>query len=248
VVRPAALEKNERRRKKKKQQQQQAALLQQQRIEAELIAARLFRYKVRRGLGVFYALVAIMPVVGIVLYLTVPPLFVVFGLIAGYLTIWIVARMSGFAGMTRMQYSLDFLKGERGGVYDEKGYRWISWTKSFASFFLLIALPWLAYSVADQEGYTTLSSVIILALMASMLIIEMLSRQRRKKNNKEKSINVLERRVEDWAIIVGSFSIALLANAPGAPVWTWALASPIFLLSGIKSLYDAPKELALVAF
>jgi hypothetical protein len=149
-----------------------------------------------------------------------------------------------------MQYNLDFLEGERGPIYDEKGYRWISWGKSFGRFFLLIALPWLAYSIANQEGYTNVASSIILALITVLVASEIYSRLRRRSNEKKerKSIRVLERRVEDWAIIVGSLSIALLANVQGAPVWTWALASPIFLLSGIKSLYDAPKELALVAF
>ena len=200
----------------------------------------------RRGLGVFYSLIAIMPVVGIVLYLTVPLLFVVSGLITGYVSIYIAARLSGFAGLTRMQYSLDFLKGKRGKIYDEKGYRLISWSKSFASFFLLIAFPWLAYSIADQEGQTTLASIFILILIATFAIIEVF---RRLKGKKDTDIfRVFERRAEDWAIIVGSFSIALLANVSGAPVWTWAVASPIFLLAGIKSLYDAPKELALVAF
>jgi hypothetical protein len=217
-----------------------------QQAEAELIAARLFRYKLRRGLGVFYALIAIMPILGIILYLTVPLLTVLSGLMAGYLAIYVVARFSGFEGLSRMQYSLDFLRGKRGKVYDEKGYRRISWTKSFASFFLLIVFPWLAYSIADQEGYTTLASVIILILITAFAIIEAISRLRRKKDNK--NIGVFERKAEDWAIIVGSLSIALLANVSGAPVWTWALASPIFLLAGIKSLYDAPKELALVAF
>jgi hypothetical protein len=187
-----------------------------------------------------------MPILGIILYLTVPLLTVLSGLMAGYLAIYVVARFSGFEGLSRMQYSLDFLRGKRGKVYDEKGYRRISWTKSFASFFLLIVFPWLAYSIADQEGYTTLASVIILILITAFAIIEAISRLRRKKDNK--NIGVFERKAEDWAIIVGSLSIALLANVSGAPVWTWALASPIFLLAGIKSLYDAPKELALVAF
>jgi hypothetical protein len=221
--------------------------LQQQQIDAELIAARLFRYRVRRGLGVFYSLIAIMPVLGIILYLTVPILFVVSGLIAGYLTVYVVARFCGFEGLSRMQYSLDFLRGKRGKIYDEKGYRWISWTKSFASFFLLIAFPWLAYSIADQEGYTTISSIIIMILISSFVLIELCSRPSRK-NRESKGFSVLEKRVEDWAIIIGSFSIALLANVPGAPVWTWIIASPIFLLAGIKSLYDAPKELAITAF
>ncbi len=221
--------------------------LQQQQIEAELIAARLFRYRIRRGLGVFYALIAIMPVLGIILYLTVPILFVVSGLIAGYLAVYIIARFSGFEGLSRMQYSLDFLRGKRGTMYDEKGYRWISWTKSFASFFLLIAFLWLAYSIADQEGYTTLASIFILILIAAFGLLELFSRLKSKKD-KVSSISVFERRAEDWLILMGSFSIALLANVPGAPVWTWIIASPIFLLAGIKSLYDAPKELALTAF
>ena len=220
--------------------------LQQQQIDAELIAARLFRYKVRRGLGVFYALIAIMPVLGIILYLTVPLLFVLSGLITGYLTVYIVARLSGFAGLTRMQYSLDFLKGKRGTTYDEKGYRVVSWTKSFASFFLLIALPWLAYSIADQEGQTTLSSIFILILIGVFASVEAITRLRGKKDSDR--VRVFERRAEDWSIIIGSFTVALLANVSGAPVWTWAIASPIFLLAGIRSLYDAPKELALVAF
>jgi hypothetical protein len=214
-------------------------------IEVELIASRLFRYKVRRGLGVFYALMSVMPIVGIALYLTVPTVFVVAGLVIGYLAIYVIARLCGFSGLTRMQYSLDFLKGERGKTYNEKGYRRISWTKNFASFFLLIVLPWLVYSITAQEGYTTLSSFVIGVLIAVLVILELRTRS---KQGDEKCLRVFERRVEDWAIIIGSFSIAFLANIPGAPVWTWALASPIFLVSGIKSLYDAPKELALVAF
>lgn len=220
--------------------------LQQRQAEAELIATRLFRYKIRRGLGVFYALIATMPVLGIILYLTVPILFVVSGLIAGYLVVYIVSRFSGFEGLSRMQYSLDFLRGKRGKTYNEKGYRPISWTKSSASYFLLIVFPWLAYSIADQEGQTTLASIFILILIAVFSAVEITSWRKGKKE--EKGIWVFEKRVEDWAILIGSFSIALLANVPGAPVWTWIMASPIFLLAGIKSLYDAPKELALVAF
>ena len=200
----------------------------------------------RRGLGDFYSLNAIMPIVGIILYVTVPLVFVASGLMAGYFAIYIVARLSGFAGLTRMQYSLDFLKGKRGQIYDEKGYRLISWSKSFASFFLLIAFPWLAYSIADQEGQTALASIFILILIAAFAIIEVFRRLNGKKDKDR--FRVFERRAEDWAIIIGSFSIALVANVSGAPVWTWAVASPIFLLAGIKSLYDAPKELALVAF
>jgi formate-dependent nitrite reductase membrane component NrfD len=178
--------------------------------------------------------------------LTVPILFVVSGLVAGYVAIYIASRLSGFEGLSRMQYSLDFLRGRRGRTYDEKSYHPISWTKSSASYFLLIVFPWLAYSIADQEGQMTLASIFILILITVFSVVEIISWRRRKKD--EKGIGVFEKRAEDWAILIGSFSIALLANVPGAPVWTWAVASPILLLAGIKSLYDAPKELAQVAF
>ena len=99
-----------------------------------------------------------------------------------------------------MQYSLDFLKGKRGKIYNEKGYRLISWTKSFASFFLLIAFPWLAYSIADQEGHRTPASIFILILIAAYAIVEVISRLKGKKD--KDTVRVFERRAEDWAIIV----------------------------------------------
>jgi hypothetical protein len=58
-------------------------VLHQQRIEAELIAARLFRFKARRGLGVLYSLASVVPLVAIILYATVPLTFAIAGAIAG---------------------------------------------------------------------------------------------------------------------------------------------------------------------
>jgi hypothetical protein len=214
--------------------------LQQQQIEVELIAARLFRYRARRGLGVFYSLMAIIFPWAIALYLTVPLPFVILGLIAAYLPIWFVAKLSGFSGLSRMEYSLDFLKGERGMIYDERGYRWTYWGKSLARYFATL-LPWFGYSIANQEGYPDVSAIFLLIVVAAFVSLEIFSRSRKKNG-------ILERRVEDWAIIVGSLTIAFVANIPGAPVWTWTLATPLFLICGIKSLYEAPKELALVAF
>ena len=213
-------------------------------MEAELIAARLFRYRVRRGLGVFYALIALMPTMGVALYLTVSTVLVVSGIVVGYLAVWFVSRLCGFSGLTRMQYSLDFLVGERGPTYDEEGYRLVSWSKSLLSF-ILIVLPWLGYSIATQEGYPGVAVLILLIPVATLIRSE-ISWRREGKNNAR--ISILEKKVEDWIVIGGSLLIAILAILPGAPVWTWVLASPIFLLAGVKSLYDAPKELTLVAY
>lgn len=100
----------------------------QQQIETELIATRLFRFRARRGLGVFYSLISIVPIMGIILYLTVPLLLVVSGIIVAYFAVWYVARLCGFAGLTRMQYSLDFLRGKKGTIYETSN-RWPSLAK-----------------------------------------------------------------------------------------------------------------------
>src|ERR1035438_5098197 len=110
----------------------QTDVLHQQRIEAELIAARLFRFRARRGVGVFYSLISIVPLLGLILYNTTPLLFAVAGGLTGILAIWFVSRLCGFGGFSKMQYSLDFLKGEKGTVYDEKRGRWRSLRRNLA--------------------------------------------------------------------------------------------------------------------
>src|ERR1017187_1299241 len=139
-------------------------VLQQQRIEAELIAARLFRFRARRGLGVFYSLISILPLLGLILYNTTPLLFAVAGEMAGILAIWFVSRLCGFAAFSRMQYSLDFLKGERGTVYDEKRGLWLSWRRNFAWFFVTV-WPWFGYIIANGEGYPYLAALFLVILV-----------------------------------------------------------------------------------
>jgi len=68
----------------------------QQRVEAELIAARLFRFRARRGLGVLYSLLSVLPLLGLILYATVSPQLTIAGVVTGTLTVWFVARFYGF--------------------------------------------------------------------------------------------------------------------------------------------------------
>ena len=212
--------------------------LQQQRIEAELIAARLFRFRARRGVGVFYSLISIAPLLGLILYNTTPLLVAVAGELAGILAIWFVSRACGFSGFSKMQYSLDFLKGERGTVYDERSGRWGSWRRNLARF-LATLWPWFGYIIAVGEGCPYLAALFLVILVAELALITKISRS-------TGGDRILERRVEDWAIIIGDISIGFIAILPWAPAWTWALASPLFVICGTRSLYDAPKELALV--
>jgi hypothetical protein len=215
-------------------------VLQEQRIEAELIAARLFRFRARRGLGVFYSLISIIPLTGLILYATVPLLVAIAGVFAGSLAIWFVARACGFGGFSKMQYSLDFLRGERGTTYDEKRGPWLSWG-STSAWFLAIFWPWIGYSIANAAGYPILAAAFLVLLVAELVLI------RRFSHSAEEQDRILERRAEDWAMALGPVFIGIMAILPGAPGWAWALASPLYVICGTKSLYDAPRELALVA-
>ncbi|MDA4112430.1 MAG: hypothetical protein OK474_00060 [Thaumarchaeota archaeon] len=210
-------------------------VLQQQRIEAELIAARLFRFRARRGLGVLYSLASVVPLLALILYATVPIPFAIAGTLAGTIGVWLVARSCGFGGFSRMQYSLDFLKGDGGTTYDERMERRLSWRRNFV-WFLVTVGPGLGYTIANGEGYPIFAGMFLVILALALGF-----------SYPAKEDRIVEKRVEDWAFIAGFILIAFVAILPGAPVWTWALASPLFVFCGTKSLYEAPKEFALVA-
>ena len=213
-------------------------VLQQQRIEAELIAARLFRFRARRSLGVLYSLCSILPLLGVILFFTVPFPFAVAGWVAATLAVWFAARSSGLAHLSRMQYGLDFIQGEEGAVYDEKKAIWLSRRMSL-TFFLASVWPWAGYVIAASEGFPLIAALFMVVFVAEFVAITLFG-------HLTKANNVFEWRLEDWAFVVGDVVIAFAALIPGAPGWFWVVATPLFVLCGTKSLYDAPKELALV--
>jgi len=214
-------------------------VLQQQRIEAELIAARLFRFRARRSVGVLYSLLSILPLMGVILAATAPIPITIAGVIGGALAIWFVARSSGLAGISRMQYSLGFLKGEKGMVYDARGDVWMA-TRTNLAWFLASAWPWFGYVVATVEGFPLFAAIFMVVFVAEFAAMAAFSRS-------PNASSVFEWRLEDWAFVLGDVCIAFVAVISGAPSWTWVFATPLFVLCGTKSLYDAPKELALAA-
>lgn len=213
-------------------------MLQQQRIEAELIAARLFRFRARRSLGVLYSLCSILPLLGVILFATVPFPVAVAGSVAGILSVWFAARASGLAHLSRMQYGLDFIKGEKGAVYDAKKEIWLA-RRTSLSWFLASAWPWAGYIVAASEGFQLVAAIFMAVFVAEFVAIASFG-------HFTKASSIFEWRLEDWAFVIGDIAIAFAFLIPGAPSWLWVVATPLFILCGTKSLYDAPKELALV--
>jgi hypothetical protein len=213
--------------------------MQQQRVEAELIAARLFRFRARRSVGVLYSLLSVLPLIGVILAATAPVALTIVAVLCCSLVIWFVARSSGLVGISKMQYSLDFLKGEKGMVYDPKKDAWLA-RRTSLSWFLASSWPWFGYIIAITEGSRFFAAIFMLIFVGEFAGMAWLSRFPRVSS-------IFEWRLEDWAFVAGDVGIAFAAIIPGAPSWTWVLATPLFVLCGTKSLYDAPKELALVA-
>jgi len=50
----------------------------------------------------------------LILYATVPLPYAIAGTIVGTVAVWFVSRLCGFGEFSRMQYSMDFLKGRVG--------------------------------------------------------------------------------------------------------------------------------------
>ena len=213
-------------------------VLRQQRTEAELITAKLFRFRARRSIGVLYSLFSVLPLTGVILFATVPVPLAIAGVLGGMLLIWFVARYSGLAQLSRMQYRLDFIKGGRGAVYDARRAIWLSRRTNLA-WFLASAWPWFGYVLATSEGYPFYAALCMVIFVVEFVAITAFSQFTRVSN-------IFEWRIEDWAFVLGDVCIAFAALIPGFPSWTWVFATPLFVFCGTKSLYDAPKELALI--
>lgn len=184
----------------------------------------------------FYSLFSILPLTTLIVSATAPLPFTIVWVVAGSLVIWFVVRASGFAQLARMQYSLDFLKGVKGAIYDPRRDIWLS-RRTNLTWFLAATWPWFGYSIASVEGSRLFAAIFLVIFVVEFAAIMGVSRMTRVDS-------VFEWKVEDWAFVLGDVCIGFIAIVPGAPDWTWALATPLFVLCGTKSLFDAPKELA----
>jgi hypothetical protein len=208
------------------------SLLQQQRIEAKAAMLRIFRFKARRGVGVFYSLVSLLLLGAFLLFgRSYSPFLVLAGVFVAATAVWYVAEAAGFRGFDRMTYSLEFLEGGEELVRERR--RWFT----NPHLLRLITFSWgAAFIAAEALGLSSVALVVLTVWMTQSVLLKVFSLSRTKNG-------ILERRPEDWAVIA-VFPLAFLSFVvAGTPVWGLLFAVPIYLLAGLKSLYDAPKEL-----
>jgi len=205
-----------------------------QRNEAGDITYRWFRFRVRRGLGVFYALLSFVPVLGTLLGLfSVSQNVIITAVTIATVCVWIAARTLGFQGFGRMASTIKLLRRNE-SADGSQGFK-------RAAIFVAVALsPWVAYAVAasfDQTLFQIFFAVLWLVEFVSYRLITI-------RRNKDP---LADHHIEDWVVLLCFPAAALLstfAAFPNAsPFYGFLFVSPFLLFSGLKSLYDAPKEL-----
>jgi len=208
--------------------------LEGQRKEAGEIVYRWFRFRVRRGLGLFYSLLSVLPVIGSILGTLVSQNVALVGVTVGIVCTWILARTVGFQGFGRMRSTIDLLKEN-----DSAGGRGRELRRT-TTFLFIAVWPWVAYAAASVLGQRYLEVLFALIWLLEFVAFRIFS-LRRNKNP------IVSHTLEDW-LVVFCIPIAALVSAiqiiPNASAfYGFVLGSPILLFAGVKSLYDAPKEL-----
>ena len=200
-----------------------------QRLEAEEIALRLFRFKGRRGLGVLYSAATMLLLIEIITFeLAGSALLVIPEILVGVVAVWYATAKSGFSGLARANESIRLLKGEVNA-------------KERVLLGILVRIValnilWVIYNSLVITGYTQFAFVFPVGYAVASTAI-FLSRYANKTDI------IINWRVEDWVFqfMVAAASIAVLV--PWINVLGFVLATPVLIWTGMKSLYDAPKEM-----
>jgi hypothetical protein len=205
-----------------------------QRNEAGDITYRWFRFRVRRGLGVFYALLSFVPVLGTVLGLFSVSQYVIITVVTiALVCVWIAARTLGLEGFGRMASTIKLLRSNEPANGSQS-------FKRAATFVAVAVSPWVAYAVAASLGQTLFQILFAVLWLVEFVSYRLFSIRR----NKDP---LADHRIEDWVVLLCFPAAALLSTFAAFPnasrFYGFLFVSPFLLFSGMKSLYDAPKEL-----
>ena len=207
--------------------------LDQQRREVERLVYRWFRFKTRRALGLLYCIFSFLPLVGEALDLVSHnSLVALVGTVIVGVVCSIAFRAAGYRGFGDMINTIGMLEGK--DVSRNSGIRLI--------LVLPVAVwPLVAYVVATITGVVQLYvPIVVLWLIERVIISIWIFRGTRRP--------ILDPEIEDWLAVVIFPIGGLLSTLPIIPdaihPYGFLLISPLLAFCGIKSLYEAPKELA----
>ena len=205
--------------------------------ELRNIALAIFRFRARRGVGVYYTLLAIVPLfVGVMDTLSAPAYFTIISvglLILGILFLARSAGMNRFYQM-RLVMSLFEQEGEKRGLALNRVF-------GSARTVLITLMPLVAAAIFEVTGSAILGSAILIALVIFVITYYKLLFL------KHSADSVLPWRIEDWLIVVFPSTLLLLSFFQVVGTTTYLVSLLLLLLlAGLKSSYEAPQELVQV--
>ena len=208
--------------------------LEAQRKEAGEIVQKWFRFRARRGLGVFYSLLAFLSILGSILWTVFnSENAMIVGVSIAVVCVWAVSRMAGMQSFYKMSNTIGLLR-ENGGGHAQDNRR------AFVIFLSTALWPWFAYVIAGYFGLPLYQVFFAVVWLLELSLYRIYTFRRNK-------YPVISYRIEDWLVVFfvpfGAILSALQLIPNGSPFFGFFFVSPVMLFCGIKSLYDAPKEL-----
>lgn len=199
------------------------------------IALATFRFRARRGIGVYYSLLSTVPIlVGVLINLSAPSYLVLIStglLVLGILSLASLAGMKRFYQMRSVMSLLERDQEERRssiGRYLES-----------ARIVLVTLLPLVAAAIFAITGNAVLGSLVLVAFVAYVVAYWFSSRQ--------SANSVIPWRMEDWLVTLFTPALLLLYFFQLIGTTTYLISLILlFLLAGIKSSYEAPQALVQV--
>jgi DNA-binding MarR family transcriptional regulator len=200
------------------------------------IALALFRFRARRGIGVYYALLSTVPIlVGIMDTLSAPPYLTVISVGLLVLTILFLASFAGMKRFTQMRLAMDL--SEQTQNLKKRPNRLLEAARTV----LVTLLPLVAAIVFQITGNAILGSLVLIAFVVYVVTYYIFVFSRQAKDS------ILPLRIEDWLVAVFPPTLLLFSffQAINTTTYLTSLLLP-FLLVGVKSSYEAPQALVQV--
>lgn len=202
-------------------------LVSQQR-RTEEIALRLFRFKTRRGIGAAYSFATVMVILVLIAANVVRSIYLTLFLVTiTPAIVTIVSGLFGYRGVVRMNYAIDLANGKVGS---ERGYVALE-----IGTVVLLTWPWLTFTILVNFGYSGQAYFFPLIYLFELLVFLTVG-------YRTKGRQTINWRIEDTIFLVSLFLSSILVIFPAIGTLGFEVALPVWILSALKSLYEAPKE------
>ena len=167
------------------------------------IALATFRFRARRGIGVYYGLLSTVPIlVGVLESLSAPAYFILFSVGVLVLGILFFARLAGMKRFYQMGLVIDLFDQKQ--KQEKLGLTLNRYLES-ARAVLVTLLPLVAASIFEVTGNAVLSSLLLIGFVAYVIAYYTFVYSR------QSADRVLPWRIEDWLVAVFPPTLLLLS-------------------------------------